>query len=124
LAEEDHDVMVQALQELVGKKNKERQNVIYAIDGRGGDPMTLRTIPPEWEFSELEAEKLTKENQIKASAKTTVRLSSSGFRVRKDFISFAVPDRRSRERSYPLDFYEPEPIFHRNRDFSSGWFCT
>ena len=79
LVKEDHYVMVQALQELVGKKNKERQAVIYAIDGRSGDPMTLRTIPPEWEFSELEAEKLTKENQIKASARTTVSLSSSEF---------------------------------------------
>lgn len=129
LASEDHDVMVQALKELVGKKNQERQDVIYAIDGRGGDPMKLRTIPPEWEFSELEAEKLTKEDQIKASARTTVRLSSSEFRVRKGLhiyfpIFFAVPNRRSRERSYPLDFHEPEPVFHRNRDLLSRWFCT
>ena len=76
LIKEDHDSLVQALEDLVERKNKERRAIMDAMDGAVG-PFNRRTddgrVPLEWEFNELYAEKMSKDDQINATARTTVR---------------------------------------------------
>ena len=76
LIQEDHDGLLQALKDLVERKNKEREAIMDAIDGTGG-AFDRRTdegrVPLEWEFNELYAERMSKDDQIKAAARTTVR---------------------------------------------------
>jgi len=76
LIKEDHDGLVQALNDLVERKNKERKAVMDAID-EGGPKFNRRTdegkLPLEWEFNELYAENMTRDAQIKATARSTVR---------------------------------------------------
>ena len=78
LVQEDHLGLVEALTELVERRNKERQAVMDAIDGALRGHLRLESeegkIPPEWEFNELYAEHMTKDEQIKAISKTTVRI--------------------------------------------------
>ena len=71
----DHEVLVQSIKELVEKKNRQRLEAIADI---GGDEDERRKrqlegqIPPEWEFNELLAERMSKDDQVKAAARTTV----------------------------------------------------
>jgi len=85
LVQEDHLGMIEALAELVERKNKERQAVMDALDGalRGGlrQESEEGKIPPEWEFNELYAEQMTKDEQIKATSRTTVRTLFSRLRT-------------------------------------------
>jgi hypothetical protein len=78
LIPKDHEVLVQSMKELVERKNRERLEAIADI---GGDEDERRKrqldgqIPPEWEFNELLAERMTKDDQVKAAARTTVFFS-------------------------------------------------
>lgn len=79
LIPEDHEALVKSMTELVERKNRERFEIIAAIDNMiGGDEDERRRrqaneqIPPEWEFNELLAETMTKDDQVKAAARTTV----------------------------------------------------
>jgi len=73
----DHDALVQSMKELVERKNKERLDIMTATDDTNMDDENERKreegqIPPEWEFHELLAERMTKDDQVKAAARTTV----------------------------------------------------
>jgi hypothetical protein len=79
LIPEDHETLVKSMTELVERKNRERLKIMAAIDNTiGGDEDERRKrqldgpIPPEWEFNELLAERMTKDDQVKAAARTTV----------------------------------------------------
>jgi hypothetical protein len=62
--EADHLGLIEAMQELVDKKNGERQAFLEEdLPGK---------IPLEWEFSVMEAGKLTKDEQVRFAARTTV----------------------------------------------------
>jgi len=77
LIPEDHEALVESIKELVERKNRERIEVIAAIDNMDDDEDERRQldgdIPPEWEFNELLAENMSKDDQVKAAARTTVR---------------------------------------------------
>jgi hypothetical protein len=62
--ESDNEELIQAMHELVDKKNSERSDFIR--EGLWGK------IPLEWEFSVMEAGKLTKDEQVRLAARTTV----------------------------------------------------
>ena len=64
LIESDNVGLIQALQELVDKKNTER-NGFLEQDSPGRRPL-------EWEFNVMEAGKLTKDEQVTLAARTTV----------------------------------------------------
>ena len=79
LVEKDHLGLIEALMELVKEKNGERQAIMDTLDG--GNPRDGLTrnsdegyIPPEWEFNELYAEEMSKDDQIRAVSRTTVRM--------------------------------------------------
>ncbi|PPQ64507.1 hypothetical protein CVT26_002046 [Gymnopilus dilepis] len=85
LIKEDHEGMVQALHELVARKNAERDKYLAAMHDEEAYDRKKRalsheteSVPLEWEFHELEAEKLTKDEQIKAAARTTIMLGVHG----------------------------------------------
>lgn len=78
LVEEDHAGLVEALMQLVKEKNGERQAIMDALDGghpRDGLGRNSEDgyVPPEWEFNELYAEEMSKDDQIRAVSRTTVR---------------------------------------------------
>ena len=87
LVKENHEELVQALNELVERKNKERKRFFDTLDGaildgeederrrRDVNGPSESHVPLEWEFHELIAETMTKDEQIKAAARTTVRFS-------------------------------------------------
>jgi hypothetical protein len=63
--EADHLGLIQAMHELVDRKTRERRDILeHDLPGK---------IPLEWEFSVMEAGKLTKDEQVRAAARTTVR---------------------------------------------------
>jgi hypothetical protein len=62
LIPEDHDVLVKELEALVKRKNEERD-----LD---------ETKKRKWELHVLQAEKMTKDEQVRAAAKTTVSFCS------------------------------------------------
>ncbi|KAF8963256.1 hypothetical protein BDZ97DRAFT_2059156 [Flammula alnicola] len=81
LVEEDHDVLVKALEALVERKNGERKAFLegfgraVGVDDDGDDD----GVPPlEWELSVLQAEKMSKDEQIRAAARTTIMLGVHG----------------------------------------------
>ncbi|KAF8913029.1 hypothetical protein CPB84DRAFT_1811992 [Gymnopilus junonius] len=84
---EDHEGMVQALEELVARKNTERKKYLARVAILDGDEDERKRraltpeaehVPPEWEFHELEAEKMSKDEQIQAAARTTIMLGVHG----------------------------------------------
>jgi len=82
LIQKDHEEMVKVMKELVARKNKERQDFLMAVDLIGDDEdedgRTKRDdyqVPLEWEFNVLQAEKMTKDEQIREAARTTVSFS-------------------------------------------------
>ncbi|KDR78102.1 hypothetical protein GALMADRAFT_138246 [Galerina marginata CBS 339.88] len=84
LIPEDHDGMVQALWELVRRKNKERKAYLAARDVYDGDEGGKREavedvkVPLEWEFNELIAERMSKDEQVREAARTTIMLGVHG----------------------------------------------
>ena len=64
LIESDNEGLIQAMHELVDKKNSERSEYLEE-DFRG-------KIPLQWEFNVMEAGKLTKDEQVRLAARTTV----------------------------------------------------
>ena len=67
LVESDHSGLIQAMQELVDRKNRERKAFL--------EQDSTEKVPLEWEFSVMEAGKLTKDEQVRAAARTTVCFS-------------------------------------------------
>ena len=65
LVEADNVGLIEAMQELVNKKNRER-SIFMEHEFTG-------TMPLEWEFIVMEAGKLTKDEQVRLAARTTVR---------------------------------------------------
>ncbi|KAF9450770.1 hypothetical protein P691DRAFT_809605 [Macrolepiota fuliginosa MF-IS2] len=63
LVREDHDVLVQELKVLVDRKNEEAQK---------------DKAKKEWELNVMEAEKMTKDEQVRAAARTTIMLGVHG----------------------------------------------
>ncbi|KIM42075.1 hypothetical protein M413DRAFT_71332 [Hebeloma cylindrosporum] len=82
----DHEALVKSMKEL----RKRRQ-----LDGQ---------IPPEWEFNELLAERMTKDDQVKAAARTTIMLGVHGNGL--THLVFMKPNRASTviEIFYPKGF--------------------
>ncbi|PPQ94352.1 hypothetical protein CVT25_000680 [Psilocybe cyanescens] len=79
LIKQDHEGMVKAIKELVARKNKERSDFLSAVDGVNGHKSTGdETVPLPWEFHELIAEHMTKDEQIQAAARTTIMLGVHG----------------------------------------------
>jgi hypothetical protein len=125
LLQEDHSGLVEALTGLVEQKNKERQAIMDAVDG-GDLRDTLKRdsdegkIPPLWEFNELYAEQMTKDDQIKATSRTTVRILPSGgahmFNNKFCFIFSLVLTWGPWKRSESSDIHEPQPVFYRYGD--------
>lgn len=77
LIEANNSALIQAIEELVDKKNKERRVALGLLKQEGEDPVGVvkkrrAQIPLEWEFSIMHAEKLTKDEQVRAAARTTV----------------------------------------------------
>lgn len=64
LVESDNEGLIQAMHELVDKKNRERSEFLEE-NFRG-------QIPLQWEFIVMEAGKLTKDEQVRLAARTTV----------------------------------------------------
>lgn len=64
LIQEDHEALVQELKALVDRKNEEAQK---------------DETKKKWELNVLEAEKMTKDEQIRAAARTTVSLFTVDF---------------------------------------------
>ncbi|KAH9476733.1 hypothetical protein JR316_0010648 [Psilocybe cubensis] len=73
LIQEDHDGLVKAIRELVERKNKERAEFLAGVSGNEGT-----TVPLEWEFDELIAEYMSKDEQVRAAARTTIMLGVHG----------------------------------------------
>lgn len=71
LVTEDHDALVEELKVLVEKKNKEAMKDLK----EDGDKWVRWR--PLWELNVLQAEKMTKDEQVRAAAKTTVNLFPS-----------------------------------------------
>jgi hypothetical protein len=86
LIKEDHEGMVTAIRELVLRKNREREKYLAASGALGGDEDEWRrasaddneSVPLEWEFNVLEAEKMTKDEQVREAARTTIMLGVHG----------------------------------------------
>ncbi|KAH9480331.1 hypothetical protein JR316_0006929 [Psilocybe cubensis] len=80
LIKEDHERMVKAIQELVARKNKERSDFLTAKDGLHGQKTATgdESVPLAWEFNELIAEHMTKDEQVQAAARTTIMLGVHG----------------------------------------------
>ncbi|PPR02525.1 hypothetical protein CVT24_001951 [Panaeolus cyanescens] len=80
LIPEDHDGMVEALEALVERKNKERELALVTLasgeNERREDSDYVE--PPEWEFNEIHAERLTKDQQIQVAAESTFMLGVHG----------------------------------------------
>lgn len=68
LIPEDHDILVKELEDLVARKNAAIKGMI-ASGGSGAK---------KWELNIVQAEHLTKDDQVRIAARTTVRLLSSG----------------------------------------------
>ena len=66
LIRSDNEGLIEAMQDLVDKKNAER-NTFLELDFRGKEPL-------EWEFIVMEAGKLNKDEQVRLAARTTVCL--------------------------------------------------
>lgn len=80
LVESDHSGLIEAIQELVVRKNRERkgiwdqdENDVMVMPEKRQEFDRLHT-PLEWEFNVMQAEKLTKDEQVRAAARTTVCL--------------------------------------------------
>lgn len=74
LIESHHLGLIQAIQELVDKKNRERR-VVLEQEKEGSPDLTekrSKQIPLEWEFSVMKAEKMSKDEQVRVAARTTV----------------------------------------------------
>lgn len=74
LIESDHSGLILAIQELVDRKNKERR-VFLQQDGEDLPVFAekrSKQIPLEWEFNVMQAGKMTKDEQVRAAARTTV----------------------------------------------------
>ncbi|KAF9526199.1 hypothetical protein CPB83DRAFT_858230 [Crepidotus variabilis] len=80
LAEEDHNAMVRAVKQLVSRKNDERRKVIDALENDIAKRPNFEShkVPLEWEFQELIAERMTKDEQIRQAARTTILLGLHG----------------------------------------------
>ncbi|RXW20358.1 hypothetical protein EST38_g5493 [Candolleomyces aberdarensis] len=88
LVKEDHEAMVEAVNELVKRKNEEREVVearvkkaaALAAKKHGSAPKggSTEEIPPPWSFDVLQAEHLTKDQQVQAAARTTILLGVHG----------------------------------------------
>jgi hypothetical protein len=74
LAKEDHLALVESLKELVKRKNKEHLDFMAKGTKNLVDKDNkVIEAPLPWELAILEAEKMSKEAQIQAAARTTVR---------------------------------------------------
>ncbi|KAJ2916363.1 hypothetical protein MD484_g4036, partial [Candolleomyces efflorescens] len=89
LVKEDHEGMVESIRELVKRKNEEREVVqarvkkaaALAAKKHGGAPKATSSsdeVPPPWSFEVLEAEHLTKDQQVQAASRTTILLGVHG----------------------------------------------
>ena len=91
LIQEDHYGLIEALMELVERKNQERQEILDVIDGASRDgtrSLDEDKAPPEWEFNELYAEQMTKDDQIKEISRTSVTLFFFGLAFRSAHVFF------------------------------------
>ncbi|KAJ2928109.1 hypothetical protein H1R20_g9004, partial [Candolleomyces eurysporus] len=80
--------MVEAVNELVKRKNEEREvvetrvkkAVALAAKKHGNAPKggSTEEVPPPWSFDVLQAEHLTKDQQVQAAARTTILLGVHG----------------------------------------------
>jgi hypothetical protein len=74
LIESDHSGLILAIQELVDRKNKERR--VFLQQDEEDLPVLAgkraKQIPLEWEFNVMQAGKMTKDEQVRAAARTTV----------------------------------------------------
>lgn len=71
--------LILAIQELVNRKNRERKAILDLLDQEEEGFADKRQekpsqIPLEWELSVMQAEKLTKDEQVRAAARTTVSI--------------------------------------------------
>jgi len=80
LIESDHSGLIQAIQELVDRKNRER--TVFLMTEKEELPVLpekgSRQIPLEWEFSVMQAEKMTKDEQVRVAARTTMMFGLHG----------------------------------------------
>ncbi|KAF9555117.1 hypothetical protein CPC08DRAFT_146556 [Agrocybe pediades] len=111
LIQKDHEEMVKAMRELVARKNKERKEFLMAVDmiadEDGEERLRKREsyeVPLEWEFNEIQAEKLSKDEQIRQAARTTIMLGVHGNGL--THLVFMKPNRLSTviEIFYPKGF--------------------
>ena len=65
----DHSGLIEAIQELIDRKNMERSVILEQAEEQAD---LVEQIPLEWEFSIMQAAKLTKDEQVRMAARTTV----------------------------------------------------
>ncbi|TEB19958.1 hypothetical protein FA13DRAFT_1757975 [Coprinellus micaceus] len=75
LLKEDHQLLVESMEDLVKRKNTERE-VLVTKNKRLGTKKA--EVPPPWSFDLLEAEHLSKDEQVRAAARTTILLGVHG----------------------------------------------
>lgn len=75
LVKEDHDLLVESMTQLVRRKNEEKE--IAETNGHG-QTSPNGVLLPSWSFNVLEAEHLTKDEQVQAAARTTILLGVHG----------------------------------------------
>jgi hypothetical protein len=75
LVMEDHDALVEELKALVDRKNEEAAKELKIDEGKG------EKKKPMWELNVLQAEKMSKDEQVKATAKSTVSVLPSFSRL-------------------------------------------
>ncbi|KAF8809914.1 hypothetical protein BYT27DRAFT_7232134 [Phlegmacium glaucopus] len=80
LIEADNSGLIQSVKELVDRKNEERRVALDLLK-EGEEPLTEKRqeqIPLEWEFNIMQAGILTKDEQVRAAARTTIMFGLHG----------------------------------------------
>ena len=76
LIDSDNLGLIEAIQELVDRKNKERRDFLKQLEEEDNFEVfaekRARRLPLEWEFIVMQAGKMTKDEQVRVAARTTV----------------------------------------------------